>query len=138
MSADLNRARALLESQGYTCVLVGGDHVYTSNDRGVKPLLAWLSQGVCVKGFCAADKVVGKATAFLYCLLGIRAVYTPVISHSAAQVLRDHGIELTAGVEVDFIWNRRRTAPCPMETAVKDIQNPDDALTAIRETLKTL
>lgn len=138
MSPDLNRARALLENQGYTCVLVDGDQVYTSNDRGVKPLLAWLSQGICVKGFCAADKVVGKATAFLYCLLDIRAVYTPVISRSAAQVLRDHGIALTAGEEVDFIWNRRRTAPCPMETAVKDIRDPQEALTAIWETLKTL
>ena len=138
MSPDLNRARALLESQGYTCVLAGGDQVFTSNDRGVKPLLTWLNQGICVKDFCAADKVVGKATAFLYCLLQVKAVYTPVISRSAARVLREHGIELVAGIEVDFIWNRRRTGPCPMETAVKDIEDPTEALTAIRETLKTL
>ena len=138
MSPDLNRARALMESQGYTCVLTSGDQVYTSNDRGVKPLLTWLSQGICVKDFCAADKVVGKATAFLYCLLQVKAVYTPVISRSAARVLREHGIELTAGIEVDFIWNRRRTGPCPMETAVKDIEDPNEALTAIRETLNTL
>ena len=91
-----------------------------------------------MKDFCAADKVVGKATAFLYCLLQVKAVYTPVISRSAARVLREHGIELVAGIEVDFIWNRRRTGPCPMETAVKDIEDPTEALTAIRETLKTL
>ena len=138
MSADLNRARSILEIQGCTCVLACGDQVYTSHERGVKPLLTWLDQSICCKDFYAADKVVGKATAFLYCLLQVRAVYTPVISRSAARVLRAHSIELTAGTEVDFIWNRRRTGPCPMETAVKDIEDPHEALAAIRKKLEQI
>ena len=33
---------------------------------------------VCdLRGFCAADKVIGKATAFLYVLMGVNSVYFP-------------------------------------------------------------
>ncbi len=138
MDAELNRAKALLEDGGYTCVLLQGTQVHTSTQRGVKPLLDLLDQGADVRGFSAADKVVGKATALLYCLLGVRAVYAPVVSSAAAQVLEQHGIQLVCGEIAGFIWNRRRTGPCPMETAVRDIPDPETALAAVRETLKNM
>ena len=74
------KAKTLLAEGGYTCVICGGDKVYTSHERGVKPLLELLEQGAELKGFSAADRVVGKAAAFLYVLLGVSAVYAGVIS----------------------------------------------------------
>lgn len=138
MEKHLESARSLMVSGGYTCVLTNGTETLTSTDRGVKPLLQWVNAGLCLTGFSAADKVVGKATAFLYCLLDVREVYTPVISAAARQVLEKHGIRVIWEQEVPFIWNRRHTAPCPMETAVGSISDAQDALAAIRETLKTL
>ena len=72
---DLNRARALLTEGGYTCVLCRGEVFHTATHRGVKPLVDWLDSGLDLRGFSAADKVVGRATAFLYVLLGVRAVH---------------------------------------------------------------
>ena len=66
MSADLTRARALLAQGEYTVVLCRDDVTYTDTRRGVAPLLALLDSGTDVGGFSAADKVVGKAAAFLY------------------------------------------------------------------------
>lgn len=138
MNTDLEKAKLLLTSGGYTCVLCCGEGVFTSQARGVKPLLTWLEQGQAFPGFCAADKVVGRATAFLYCLLGVRAVHAQVLSLPARQVLDAQGIPCTWDQLVDGIRNRTDTGPCPMEQATRDCATPEEALTAIRATLKKL
>ena len=99
MEKDLLTAKQLLEQNNCTCALCQGDTVFTSTLRGVKPLLNFLEAGTDLQGFCAADKVVGKGAAFLYCLLGVRAVYAPVMSQAALEVLRqpleDHAVTIS-------------------------------------------
>ena len=136
MNNDLHCARTLLEEENYTCVLCHGNEVHTSTARGVRPLLELPQQDW--SRFSAADKVIGKATAFLYVRLGIRAVYAPVISQSALLVLQRSGIEVFYDMVVPAIFNRSRTGFCPMETAVKDIDDLDKALTAIHELYQKL
>lgn len=138
MPEDLNTAKALLTGLGYTCVLARENEVRTSFQRGVRPLLEFLDSGEDLSGFSAADKVVGKATAFLYCLLGVRAVHAQVLSIPARQVLADHGIACTWDQLVAGIRNRTNTGPCPMEQATGSCITPEEALTAIRATLKKL
>lgn len=138
MENDLILARQLLEQQNFTCVLVCGDRVRTSTHRGVRPLLELLDSGEDFHGFCAADRVVGKATAFLYALLGVRAVYARTVSHPAAEVLGNYGIRLEYGQVVDAIANRDRTGFCPMESAVRNIEDPHEAHQAVVLTLKKL
>lgn len=129
---DLNRAKALLAQGTYTCVACHGEQLRTATDRGVKPLVQWLDAGAELSGFCAADRVVGKATAFLYCLLNVKAVYARVISTPAIEVLRQHGIEVQWEREVPGIINRAGDGPCPFEAAVWQIGEPTQALEAIR------
>lgn len=135
---DFERAWALLREEGFTCVLCSGDQVLTSRLRGVKPLLTWLDEGLDLKGFTAADKVVGKAAAFLYVLLGVKEVYAQVMSQPAKAVLEAHGIPNGCEEEVPAIRNRTNTGFCPMETAVWEISDPQEALTAIRQKAKEL
>lgn len=135
MNQDLQNARALLSSGDFTCVLSRGAHTITCTTRGVRPLVDLLSVGT-LPGYSAADKVVGKATAFLYVLLGVRSVYAPVMSRPALEVLRSHGIEAICDNVVDAIFNRDHTGFCPMETAVREIQEPEPAHKAILNTLK--
>ena len=135
---DLEIARSHLDSGSYTCVVCKDQTLYFSTDRGVKPLLNWLDSGIDMRGFSAADKVVGRATAFLYCLLGVTAVHANVMSRPAAQVLQEKGISAHRGTLVDGIINRRGTGPCPFEAAVMDIQDPDEALTAIRRKMEQM
>lgn len=135
---DLQNARQLLCTGEYTCVLCRNGTVHTSNRRGVAPLLALIDSGTDVSGFSAADKVVGKATALLYCYLGVTAVYAKIISRPAAQVLTQHHICLEYDQQVPFIQNREGTGRCPMELATETTGDPTQALTAIRNTLKKL
>lgn len=138
MKSDIEKARSLLKSGEYTCVIGSEDKIYTSTERGVKPLLAWIDGGTDMSGFSAADKVVGKAAAFLYVILGVKAVYAGVISEPAKQVLTENGIDVEYGTLTDAILNRAGTGFCPMETAVKSISEPYAALEAVRQKLKVL
>lgn len=131
MNTNLLKARNLLESGNYTCVLCRGDTVYTTTQRGVAPLLNWLDSGLNLTGFSAADRVVGRGAAFLYCLLGAKEVHARVMSEPAAEVLKAHGIAAQADSFVSGIINRAGTGPCPFEAAVMDIVDPQEALTAI-------
>lgn len=139
MNENLEKARTILMETGCTCVIVKDGQAYSSQERGVKPLLQWLGDGMDFTGCSAADKVVGKATAFLYCLLGIREVYAPIMSEAAVSVLLRHGITAVYDTKVDHILNRQKNGYCPMESAVKDIDDdPAAALAAVKETLKKM
>ena len=132
MHKDTQTALSMLDQGDFTCVVCRGDECYTATQRGVKPLLNWLDAGLDLRGFCAADRVVGRATAYLYRLLGVNEVYARVMSRPAAEVLEDGDIALHTGSLVDGIINRRGTGPCPFEAAVMDIHTPEEALAAIR------
>jgi hypothetical protein len=138
MSLDLERAKEILAQTDSTCVLCRDEIVYTTTQRGVAPLLIWLQSGVDTCGFSAADKVVGKAAALLYCLLGVRRVHGDVMSDAAVKVLRRNGIEVYWDRLTDGIRNRAGTGPCPMEAATMSIDDPDEALPVILATLARL
>ena len=138
MNNDLLNARNLLLSGDYTCVVCREETVYTTTHRGVAPLLNWLEESVDLTGFSAADRVVGRGAAFLYCLLKVKAVHARVMSYPAAEVLRTYCIDAYAETFVEGIVNRSGTGPCPFEAAVLDIQNAQDALDAIRITRRQL
>ncbi len=130
---DLRRARAILNTGNYTCVLCRGEDFHTATARGVRPLVDWLDSGRDFRGYSAADKVVGRATAFLYRLLGVRAVHALVMSAPAREALVAGGIDASCDREVSGIINRRGDGPCPFENAVLGITDEQEALTAIRK-----
>ena len=127
----LKKAKELLESGGYTCVLTDGTAVHTSMFRGVKPLVQFLVNGTIPSGLSAADKVVGKATAYLYVLLKVKELYSLVISEPALVVLEANGIHAEYGQLVPNIINRKGDGICPFEMAVMDITDPETAYEAI-------
>ena len=114
---DLQKAKTALDQGGYTCVLCRGEQVLTSSQRGVRPLAAWYAAKEDFSGFSAADKVVGKATAFLYVLLKVSHVYDTLTEH---------------------IINRQGTGVCPFEAAVLETVDPTTAYALIREKMTEL
>ncbi len=138
MKSDLTKAMEQLQEGQYTCVLCRGDIMYTSRERGVRPLLDWLDGDADIRGFSAADKVVGKAAAFLYVLLGVKEIYAHVVSRAAMGVFKENHISFSYDISTDYIINRQGTGSCPMEEAVSGISRPEDAPEAIRRRLEEL
>lgn len=137
MNGDITKARHLLKD-GYTFVAVRNDEIKTSKERGVRPLLSLLDEGIMLSGFSAADKVIGKGAAHLYVLLEADEIYAEVISTPAYDLLNKNGINVGYSSIVDGIKNRKNTGMCPIETATLDIDDSKYALEVIRNTLKNL
>ena len=132
MNEDLMQAKAMLDAEGYTCVLRRGTFSYVSKERGITPLLQWLDTGMNFKEAAAADKVIGKAAAYLYVLLGVSDIYAYVISQPALDVLNRYGIRVQYETLVPAVRNRTDTGFCPMETAVLPVDEPEQALEILR------
>lgn len=138
MTDTLKFALEILKQGDYTCVLTDGSETVTSKERGVLPLIKLYDSKKDFSAFSAADKVIGKAAAMVYVLLGVKEIYSLVISDAAAVVFSCNGIAFYCDKKVPRILNRTNTGFCPMEEAVKDIDNPYDGLNAVREKLKAL
>ena len=131
MMNEITYAKEMLSRGGYTLVVCSGGRVYVSEEKGIKPLLELVKAQDDWSGAYAADKIVGKAAAMLYALLGVKAVYAEVLSEKAKEIFDKNGIEFECNTLTDNIINRQGTGLCPMEEAVKDIDNADDAIMAI-------
>ena len=138
MNNEIEIIRQKLNEGGYTCVVSLDGREYTSFERGVKPLIQLLESEQSFVGAIAADKTVGAGAAHLYVLLGVRALWANVVSASAVDVLKKNGVETFYGECVPYIINRRGDGVCPIETAVKDAKNSDEAYILVKETLKEL
>lgn len=130
--AELSRA-TLLSTEGATCVAIRNGDTMITHERGVKPLLQWISEGVSFEGWSVADKVVGKAPALLYVQLKPAMVYAIAMSEAARDILLANGIACGCEDLVPFIMNRAGDGQCPMDASVTNISDPREAERAIRE-----
>ncbi len=132
MTEPLERAKTLLSSTDSTIAVVLVDDIFTSQERGVKPLLHLLSEKKgFLKGASVADKVIGKAAALLMALGEIKEVHTLIISEPAIKVFEKYNIPCFYDKKVDRIVNRTGDGLCPMETLCLDVENPQEAFDRI-------
>lgn len=137
MYRDLENCKSVLHGGAYTCVLQQNGQLYTETERGIRPLLHRLESGTLC-GAVLADKVIGKAAAFLLIKGGVKAVWADVLSQPAAEVLRRAGIEYSCGKTVPYIQNRAGNGMCPMESAVLPIATADEAYLKLQEVLRNM
>lgn len=135
--SDIEKAKELL-TKGFTCAFCKDEEMYTAKGKGIKPLLDLVEGEHSLKGFSAADTIVGKAAAMLFVLAGARAVYGEVMSEKGKGVLEKCGVDCSCGTLVSKIINRKGDGECPMEMAVKDANEPEEALKKIKEKLSEL
>jgi hypothetical protein len=130
--SDIEKAKAILKNSDYGCVFCKSDLVYSKTGIGVSPIMDLLNAQTDLSGFCVADKVVGKAAAMLFVFAGIIEVYGEIMSEQAVNYLKQRGKKHSYGKIVDAIMNKKGTDTCPMETAVKDINEPQIAFETIK------
>ena len=138
MKTRLQLAAERLDENNYTLYAFCDGCEYHSILRGVAPLLDLHERGITLDGCAVADKVVGKAGAFLHLLVGTEQLYAGVISQPALDLLQANGVYVDCGTVVSRIVNRTNTGLCPMETAVIDATTPTQALQLIKQKLAEL
>lgn len=135
---NLEKAKSLLQTADHTLVLCDAQIVITDKRRGIRPLLDLIEGQLDCRDCSVADKVVGKAAAYLYCILQIKCLYARTISQPALDILSTAGIFVEYDQLVPAIRNRTNDGFCPMEQAVWNIDDPDSALAAIYHALSQL
>lgn len=131
MHPDLEKAKAALKNDKCTCVLTLGSVMFKSTERGVQPLLDWMNSGNNYMGYMVADKVVGRAAAFIDIAMGIREVYAEVMSEGAKELLEKNHVAAYADTIIPQIMNHDKSDVCPLEKAVEGIENAAEALMPI-------
>ncbi|MDP4176658.1 MAG: DUF1893 domain-containing protein, partial [Bacteroidota bacterium] len=135
---DIDKAKNLLLSNNFTCVLCKDDNVHSSAQRGVSPMVEFINSGLDLNGFSAADKIVGKALAMLFAMSKVKEVYAVIMSERAIEIFEKYNIQYSYKTLVKAIINREGTGPCPMEATVKDIDDLSEAFSAIKNKLDFL
>lgn len=122
-----------LHTGGYSCVIEKEGKIRTFIRRGVADLYdLYENEKAFMQGARIADKVIGKGAAALIALGKMKEVYTDVISTSALSVLREADIPVRYAEETPFIINRDKTGKCPLETACKNLNTPEEMYPAIK------
>ena len=110
---------------------------YFSYENGIKPVINRLNEDInFFKGLVVVDKVVGKASAMLLCLSKVKEVYALVLSKSGEEILNKYGIIYHYDELVECIMNRKGDDMCPMEKAIKDVDNLEDCYKILKEKSK--
>lgn len=123
----------------FSCVIEkDGEVIFSSTDAGIRPVIEVIDKKLNAKGSCVSDKIVGKAAALLYSYLEVKSVYAAVMSKKGREVLQKHGIEAKSDVLTEEIRNRAGDGICPMEAAVADIEEPSEAVAAIKNEINAL
>lgn len=135
-SKELNMAMECLKKNEYTCVITNGIQTIASVEKGIRPLLNLCNQTMNIRGYVAADGVVGKAAALLYAHLGIKEVYARILSKRAIEILDRYHIFYVYDELVPVILNQKQDGLCPMEKLTMDVETPSEALEKINDFFK--
>lgn len=133
MKQDTVTAAKLLYERQASFVRCKGKTTVIETEAGLGPLFSVLKKGENFSGFCAADKIVGKAAAFLYVRLGVREVYAPIMSDAAIYTLARHGIYPICERSVVDIMNQDRTNLCPIEKLVEELCDVNQAVSVLEQ-----
>jgi len=131
---------ALTAADASLLVTVGDEVVFARRQQGIAPLLEavkTLPQSI-LQDASVADAVVGKAGALLLAHVQVRFVAARIASDAAEEALRTHGIPFYADLSVKMISGRRPGQPCPFEQAVRDVDDPSEAVVILSDTARRL
>ena len=131
-------AKNLIKNEKATCVVIKNDKILNiETGRGVKPVIALYEQGI-LSGASVVDKIIGKAAAMVLVLGGVKSCYGLTMSRAAVDYLKSHGVAVEYDTLTEHIINRKGDGICPMEQTVAEIDDPVEALVALKNKIAEL
>lgn len=123
-----------------TCIVLDGSEViFTSTDKGVKPLrMFFKTYGKWQRPITVIDRIMGKGAVMLAIICGANQVITPTMSQPALELAQMYHLDVKVENVVPYIINRTGDGRCPIETAVLELTNLDQGYQAIEEAISKL
>ncbi|UCF58932.1 MAG: DUF1893 domain-containing protein [Candidatus Bathyarchaeota archaeon] len=131
---DLERARLRLKEKKSALVVVkNGKVIFETESHGIKGFLeACELFGKELAGSSIADKIVGRAAAFLCVHFQVSAVFAIIISTEGVRVLKDNNVFYQFEKRVPDILNQKRNDICPFEKLALTSAAPEEAYSKLR------
>lgn len=105
-----------------------------SRESGISPMMRLLlEEPGALEGALVADRVIGRAAAFLLIVGKAAGLYGQLISLPAENLLRQHAFPYQCGERTPYIRNRSGDGMCPMEQSVLAITDPAQAMAVLTE-----
>lgn len=131
-------AREMISDGRASCVVIkDGSIVRSESASGIAPIVNMYDGGY-MRGSVVVDRIVGRAAAQIMVLGGVRECFGCTVSKGALRILEKSGVHTEYDILCDAIINREGNGICPMEAAVENIEDPADALEAVRRRLAEL
>ena len=125
--------KEILKKNNHSIVASNG---YISDESGIRPVIVPMCEDIVFfKDLEVADRIIGKASAMLLCLSGVKKVYTPVLSKAGKEIFDRYGVKADYDTLAEYIANRKGNGMCPMEMTVKDIDDLNEAFSALKKKL---
>lgn len=134
----IQSAKNLIAQDTAVCVVIKDNTIIrTEPGRGIGPILKLYEEGVLKDAF-VVDKIIGKASAMILALGGVKGCFGITVSQSAVNWLKAHQIPVSYEHCVDAIINRTGDGTCPMEQTVKNVDDATEALPLLKAKLEEL
>ncbi len=139
-NSQIERARQMIAEGKAECAVIRNSRVFTEHGRGVAPLLEFHDhrEAGFLRGATIVDKVIGRAAAMIAISGGATRVHGEIMSEDGKALLESRGVTVTYGTLVPRILNADRSDICPLEKSVEGIDDPEQALTALRKRIEEL
>lgn len=128
----------MIKSGKATCITVKNNKILNAaSPIGISYLLNLYDKGE-LDGVFLADTIIGKAAAMVLTKGGAKACYGYTVSESGLKWLNEHNIPVSYTNLTSVIQNRQGDGMCPMEETVLNIDNADEAITALNRKVAEL
>lgn len=126
---DLERARSRLKERDLSLVVVKNERLlFETESHGIKGFLEAVDLlDKELIGSSIADRIVGRAVAFLCAYSRVSAVFAVTMSREGARVLEDGKIYYQFEKCVPNILNQKRSDICPFEKLAITFTSPEEA-----------
>ncbi|NLA70365.1 MAG: DUF1893 domain-containing protein [Clostridiales bacterium] len=128
-----------IKSRDIQFAVFDGKNLIEGKGIGVKPIVTPMRENQeYFKGKEVYDTIIGKAAAMLLAYSGATSVYGEVMSEHAVNMLKQNGIKYQYETLVPYIKNREHDGMCPLEEAVRNEDNLENAFDLIEKCIAEL
>lgn len=131
---DLEIAKQKLKAEKLSLVIVKESKVvFETNREGLGGFLRAVDHfNVGLSGSSVADRIIGKAAAFLCAYADVATAFAVTLSRSGLETLVKFDVHREFEILVPTILNFEKTDKCPFEKLVEKISNPEEAYEKIK------
>lgn len=132
---DIGLARKVMLSENYSYVIIKDGKILKFNrETGIKPVLSIIDEmGDDLEGTVVGERIIGKASAFLWRYSKIRGVYSPQATKTAIAILIIGGIPCQADEMIPFIAENNYDNSYFYEEMLQNIESPEEAYKILKE-----